>query len=35
MKDIVQITDKTAEQLDREITQEEEKSKELKDWVLK
>lgn len=34
MKDIVEITDKTAEQLEKEIKIEEEKSKELKDWVL-
>lgn len=34
MKDIVEITDKTVEQLDEEIKQEEKKSEELTDWVL-
>lgn len=34
MKDIVDITDKSAEQLEKEIKQEEEKSEKLNDWVL-
>lgn len=34
MKDIVEITDKTLEQLEEEIVNEEEKRKRLKDWVL-
>lgn len=34
MKDIVKITDKSVEELEKEIRQEEEKSKELKDWIL-
>lgn len=34
MKDIVEITDKTVEQLDEEIKQEEKRSEELTDWVL-
>lgn len=34
MKDIVEITDKTLEQLEEEIVNEEEKCKRLKDWVL-
>jgi len=34
MKDIVRITDKSVEELEKEIAQEEEKSKELKEWIL-
>ena len=34
MKDIVQITDKSVEQLEKEIMQEKEKSEKLKDWIL-
>lgn len=34
MKDIVRITDKSVEELEKEIVQEEEKSKELKEWIL-
>lgn len=34
MKDIADITDKSAEQLEKEIKQEEEKSEKLNDWVL-
>ena len=34
MKDVVKITDKTVEELEKEIVQEEQKSKELKDWIL-
>lgn len=34
MKDIVKITDKSVDELEKEIMQEEERSKELKDWIL-
>lgn len=34
MKDIVEITDKTVEQLNKEIEQEKKKSEELEDWIL-
>ena len=34
MKDIVRITDKSVEELEKEIVQEEEKSKEIKEWIL-
>lgn len=34
MRDIVEITDKSVEQLEKEIEQEAEKSEKLEDWIL-